>query len=258
MSRLFVAPFMRRLDGNPSEQASLAGGSTGDMTLAQTIDGPRLNPRSGKAKQLVVFLHGYGADGNDLIDIGQQWQKLLPDTAFVSPHAPDRCMQSPQGRQWFPLTMRDPEERWRCVTYAQPTLDTFLDAELARHDLDGSRLALVGFSQGTMMALHVGLRRKIAPAAIVGYSGVIVGPEHLGEATARNAKGQTPPILLIHGDQDEVISAEALFMSSDALGSANIPCQWHLSSGIGHGIDGPGLMHGGLFLANSFGMKFPK
>jgi phospholipase/carboxylesterase len=258
MSWRFVAPFVTRLDENPPEQASLAGRSTGETILAQTLDGPRLNPRGGKAKQLVVFLHGYGADGNDLIDIAQQWQSILPDTAFISPHAPDRCMQSPQGRQWFPLTMRDPDERWRGVTYAHPTLDAFLDAELARHGLDDSRLALVGFSQGTMMALHVGLRRKSAPAAIVGFSGVLVGPEHLTEATARNAKGETPPVLLIHGDRDDVISAEALFMSSDALGGANIPCQWHLSSGIGHGIDGPGLMHSGLFLAHSFGMKFPK
>ncbi len=226
--------------------------------MATPIDGPRLNPRSGKAKQLVVFLHGYGADGNDLIEIGQQWQSVLPEAAFVSPHAPERCMQSPQGRQWFPLTMRDPDERWRGVTGARPTLDAFLDAELARHGLDNAQLALVGFSQGTMMALHVGLRRKAAPAAIVGFSGVLVGPEHLSEATARNAKGETPPVLLIHGDRDDVISPEALFMSSAALGEAKIPCQWHLSSGIGHGIDGPGLMHGGLFLANSFGMKFPR
>jgi len=220
--------------------------------LAQTMDGPRLNPRSGKAKQLIVFLHGYGADGNDLIDIAQQWQDLLPDTAFVSPHAPDRCMQSPQGRQWFPLTMRDPDERWRGVTAARPSLDAFLDAELARHGLDGSRLSLVGFSQGTMMALHVGLRRATAPAAILGFSGVLVGPEHLAEVTS-----PPPPILLIHGDRDDVISPEALFVSSDALGAANIPCQWHLSSGIGHGIDSPGLMHGGLFLAHSFGLKIP-
>ena len=226
--------------------------------MAQTMDGPRLNPRSGKAKQLIVFLHGYGADGNDLIDIAQQWQDLLPDTAFVSPHAPDRCMQSPQGRQWFPLTMRDPDERWRGVTAARPSLDAFLDAELARNGLDGSRLSLVGFSQGTMMALHVGLRRKRAPGAIIGYSGVLVGPEHLAEATARNAKGEPPPVLLIHGSADEVIPVEALFSSAEQLAAGGIPTQWHLSPGIGHGIDGGGLAHGGMFLASSFGLKMPK
>src|SRR3569623_1418458 len=96
------------------------------------LDGPRLEPRSGVAKQLVVFLHGYGADGNDLIEIGRAWQQLLPDAAFVSPHAPDACAQAPVGRQWFGLTMRDPGERWTGVTSAGPILQKFLDDELAR------------------------------------------------------------------------------------------------------------------------------
>jgi phospholipase/carboxylesterase len=227
--------------------------------MAPSIDGPRIKPRSGEPRQLVVFLHGYGADGQDLIEIGRQWQELLPNTAFVAPHAPERCLQSPSGRQWFALNTRSPDEQWRGVTSAQPTLDAFLDAELARYGLDDTRLALVGFSQGTMMALHAGLRRTRAPAAILGYSGVLVGPEHLeAEVTARSESGATPPILLVHGDRDDVIPVQALFMSSDALAAAKIPAQWHLSSGIGHGIDGAGLMHGGLFLAASFGVKLPR
>src|SRR5665213_450564 len=125
--------------------------------MAAELDGPRIEPRSGAARQLVVFLHGYGADGNDLIDIGRAWQTLLPQAAFVSPHAPEPCGQSPAGRQWFPLTMREPTERWRGVNQAAPALDRFLDAELQRRGLPPSALALVGFSQGTMMALHVGL-----------------------------------------------------------------------------------------------------
>src|SRR6266436_7376631 len=140
------------------------------------LDGPRLEPRAAPARQLVVFLHGYGADGNDLIDIGRAWQALLPQTAFVSPHAPEPCGQAPVGRQWFPLTFRDPDERWRGVNAAAPALNRFLDAELARRKLPASALALVGFSQGTMMALHTGLRRATAPAAIVGYSGLLVVP----------------------------------------------------------------------------------
>jgi phospholipase/carboxylesterase len=215
------------------------------------IDGPRLKPKSGKAKHLVVFLHGYGADGNDLIDIGKEWQKWLPDAAFVSPHAPEPCGMSPMGRQWFPLTMRDPSERWRGVTGARPTLDAFLDEELEKHSLAPDRLALVGFSQGTMMALHTGLRRAAPPAALLGFSGVLVGPEHVAEATGK------PPILLVHGDQDQVIPLDALFTSADALGAANIPCQWHLSFGIGHGIDGGGLRHGGLFLAKALTGRTP-
>ena len=215
------------------------------------IDGPRLAPKSGKADALVVFLHGYGADGRDLIDLGQQWQNWLPNVAFVSPHAPEPCGMSPMGRQWFPLTMRDPSERWRGVVGARPSLDAFLYEELQRLNLTPDRLALVGFSQGTMMALHTGLRRAISPAAILGYSGVLVGPEHLAEATGN------PKILLVHGDRDEVIPLDALFMSADALGKAEIPCQWHLSFGIGHGIDGSGLRHGGLFLAQSLYGRTP-
>ncbi len=211
------------------------------------IDGPRLAAKSGTAKQLVVFLHGYGADGNDLIGIGKQWAQLLPDAAFVSPHAHEPCGMSPMGRQWFGLTFRDPNERWVGVNAARPTLDAFLDAELARLNLDDSKMALVGFSQGTMMALHVGLRRRTAPAAIVGYSGTLVGDEHLkAEATVK------PPVLLVHGDQDEVIPPQALFHASQALGAADIPVEWHMSQGIGHGIDGDGLMHGVRFMHRSF------
>src|SRR5688572_7951032 len=148
------------------------------MTIAD-LDGPRLEPRSGQARQLVVFLHGYGADGNDLIDIGRAWQQLLPNAAFVSPHAPEPCAQAPVGRQWFGLTFRDPNERWLGVNKATPGLERFLEAELTRRNLPPSALALVGFSQGTMMALHAGLRRAVSPAAIVGYSGVFVVPENV-------------------------------------------------------------------------------
>ena len=166
--------------------------------MAEPINGPRLDAKSGQAKQLVVFLHGYGADGKDLIEIGRQWRPWLPDAAFVAPNAPEPCAMSPMGRQWFALSNRRPDERegaderWAGVVKARPALDAFLDAELARLGLDESRLALVGFSQGTMMALHVGLRRKRAPASIVGYSGVLIGAEHLGEAAARDARGAPP------------------------------------------------------------------
>ncbi len=226
--------------------------------MTSTLTGPRVAPKSGTAKQLVVFLHGYGADGNDLIEIGKQWQRWLPDTLFISPNAPERCAMSPTGRQWFPLTMRDPDERWKGVIAARPAIDAFLDAELAAAGLDDTKLAIVGFSQGTMMALHVGLRRRVAPAAILGFSGVLVGPEHLAEATARNAKGEPPPVLLTHGSSDEVIPVDALFESAEHLGTANIPCQWHLSPGLGHGIDGEALIQGGQFLTKAFGMPTPE
>jgi len=229
--------------------------------MTAPLSGPRLDPKGGAAKELVVLLHGYGADGNDLIDLGRQWRTLLPEAAFVAPHAPERCAASPAGRQWFPLSETAPddprgaESRWRGAVAARPAIDAFLDAELERVGLDDSRLALVGFSQGAMMALHVGLRRKRAPAAIVGYSGLLVGPERLGEATARDARGAPPPILLVHGDQDPLIPVEAMFVAMDELAEAKIPVQWRLALGVGHGIDPEGLRRGGLFLAQALGVR---
>ena len=217
------------------------------------LDGPRLEPRSGAARQLVVFLHGYGADGNDLIDIGRAWQQLLPQAAFVSPHAPEPCGQAPVGRQWFALTFRNPDERWIGVNKAAPLVERFLDAELARHKLPPSALALVGFSQGTMMALHVGLRRAVAPAAIVGYSGLLVErADGDAEKFAAEIKSR-PPVLLVHGDRDDLIPPQALFQATQGLAALGVPVEWHLSAGVGHGIDAEGLRHGGEFLARRFG-----
>jgi len=215
------------------------------------LDGPRIAPRSGQAKQLVVFLHGYGADGNDLIDIGRAWQNLLPDAAFVSPHAPRPCGQVPTGREWFPLTFRDPSERWAGVTMAAPGLESFLDAELARLSLPPSALALVGFSQGTMMALHVGLRRPVSPAAIVGYSGMLAVPEDLDPAGFAAQIKSRPPMLLVHGDQDPLIPVQALFHAAQSLAALEVPAEWHISPGIGHGIDQEGLRQGGEFLSRN-------
>ncbi len=133
------------------------------------IDGPRLPPAAGGApRSLVVFLHGYGADGGDLIGIGREWARALPHTSFVSPHAPHPCAGAPMGRQWFPLTMRDPHEFSRGAAAARPDIDAFLDAELRRHGLDESACALVGFSQGTMLALHAGPLRERRLAGILG------------------------------------------------------------------------------------------
>jgi phospholipase/carboxylesterase len=224
--------------------------------MAAELTGPRLAPRSrGPARQLVIFLHGYGADGNDLIELGRAWQSLLPDAAFVSPHAPERCAQAPTGRQWFSLTFREKNERWAGVNKAAPVLERFIDEELKRNDLPGSALALVGFSQGTMMALHVGLRRAERPAAIVGYSGLFVLPDGAGpEAVSGEIKAR-PPVLLIHGDRDDLIPAQALFLSAQYLATLEIPTEWHMSAGIGHGIDEEGLRQGGEFLAKRFGVR---
>jgi len=216
------------------------------------LDGPRIEPRSGDAKQLVVFLHGYGADGNDLIEIGRAWAGLLPDAAFISPHAPRPCGQAPMGREWFPLTFRDPDERWTGVNAAAPQLNAFLDAELTRRNLPNSALALVGFSQGTMMALHVGLRRAESPAAIVGYSGMLVIPEEIDPDKFAGEIVNRPPVLLVHGDQDQLIPVEALMHAAQGLAALEVPVEWHISPGVAHGIDQEGLRQGGEFLARRF------
>jgi phospholipase/carboxylesterase len=212
------------------------------------LDGPRLPPSAGgAARQLVVFLHGYGADGNDLIGLGREWAKTLPHAAFVSPHAPEPCGMAPMGRQWFNLTFRDAGEMVRGVKHAAPAVNAFLDAELKRHNLTPRALGLVGFSQGTMLALGVGLMRNPPPAAIVGYSGALATAEALPKDP-----GQAPAILLVHGDMDEVIPLDAMLIAREQLGRAGLPVEWHVSQGIGHGIDAEGLHLGGAFLKQAF------
>ncbi|HTQ13322.1 MAG TPA: dienelactone hydrolase family protein [Rhizomicrobium sp.] len=205
------------------------------------LSGPRLPPARGKATHLVVLCHGYGADGNDLIGLAPLWQRALPTVAFAAPNAPEPCAGSPMGFQWFPISRLDPDEMQRGVERAAPALAAFLDAELARLELPGERLALVGFSQGTMMSLQVGLRRAPRPFAIVGYSGVLAG-----EAPELGA--DCPPILLAHGGSDPMIPASALFLTAGSLGRAGAAVQWHVSPGIGHSIDEVGLALGGAFL----------
>jgi phospholipase/carboxylesterase len=230
----------------------MAGELDGPKLDDPRLDGPRLAAKSGTARQLVVLVHGYGADGNDLINIGKAWHDLLPDAAFVAPHAPRPCGQAPMGREWFPLTFRNPDERWNGVNMAAPTLDAFLEAELARHKLSASALALVGFSQGTMMSLHVGLRRATPLAAIVGYSGMLVLK---GDSDVEGYKPQIrsrPPIWLAHGDRDDLIPVEALFHSTQALAALDLPVEWHIEAGFSHEIAPEGLRQGADFLARRF------
>jgi phospholipase/carboxylesterase len=204
-----------------------------------------LPPARGQATHLVVLCHGYGADGNDLIGLAPHWQRMLPTAAFVAPNAPEPCAGSPMGYQWFPISRLDPNEMRKGVESAASALNDFLDAELKRLELPNDRLALVGFSQGTMMALHVGLSRPDKPAAIVGYSGMLAGtPPKLG--------ADAPPVLLVHGDADPMIPVGAIFDAATKLGQAGAAVQWHVSAGVGHSIDEAGLMLAGLHLTMAF------
>jgi phospholipase/carboxylesterase len=199
-------------------------------------------PTRGPASHLVVLVHGYGADGQDLIGLASHWQGLLPNVAFAAPNAPTR-IPGGTGYQWFPISRIDPHEMQKGVEAAGPALDEYLDGELARLDLPPERLALAGFSQGTMLSLHLGLRRKVRPAAIVGFSGLLAGPP---------PDGDIPPILLTHGDSDAVIPPQAMFLAATQLGLAGAAVQWHLARGMGHGIDPEGLEIAGQFLSLAF------
>lgn len=210
------------------------------------IDGPRLAPASrGPARQLVVVLHGYGADGNDLLALAEAWRPALPDAAFIVPHAPSVCGAWAGGREWFPLPRIDEATIAAGTAAAAPGLHAFLDAELAALGLGNGALALVGFSQGAMMALDVGISRRPAVAGVLAYSGALTRPPRPGEPGK-------PPVLLHHGANDTVVPPAALAAARAGLEAAGVPVESHLRDGLGHGIDDAALRLGGRFLTRIF------
>ena len=214
------------------------------MNIAIDLDGPRVGPAAGaRATELVVLLHGLGADGSDLISLAPIFAQILPGAAFVAPNAPFPCDMAPFGHQWFSFQDRDPAAILAGVRAAAPQLDAFIDAELARAGLDEARLALIGFSQGTIMALHVALRRTAPCAGVIGYSGALVGPELLAEEIASR-----PPVLLVHGDADEVMPSASMAAAEQALRANGILVHAEARPGLGHGIDETGVQLGATML----------
>lgn len=211
------------------------------------LSGPSLEPTSGKVGSLVIFCHGYGSNGADLVSLGRNWQVILPNTAFVAPNAPEESPH-PGGFQWFSIESFEKVERTRGTYAAAHHLEEFIDSTLKKYRITPERLALVGFSQGTMMALHVGLRRSAGVAGILGFSGALAAPENLmAEMKCR------PPILLIHGAQDNVIPIPALFETVGALEASGLKPEKHISQNTAHGIAQDGMQLGGAFLARILG-----
>jgi phospholipase/carboxylesterase len=210
------------------------------------LSGPSRPPASGgKPRRLVILLHGLGADGNDLIGLAPYWARLLPDAEFVSPNAPFPCDMAPHGYQWFSSQDRSPEAVLGGVRAAAPILDAFIDEALEERGLGSGELALVGFSQGTMMSLFVGLRRAEPVAGIVGFSGRLLAPELLASELRSR-----PPILLAHGTEDPLVPYSSLAAAETTLKAAGVPVETVTSAGICHSIDDQGLRRGGQFLKN--------
>lgn len=206
----------------------------------------RVAPQSGQVKSAVVFLHGYGADGADLLGLADPLAPHLPDTLFLAPDAPEPCVGNPFGRQWFPIPWLDgssEEAAAEGLRRSAADLNAFLDGVLAAEGLAASQLALVGFSQGTMMSLEVAPRREEPVACVVAFSGRLLRPDALAEEAISK-----PPVLLLHGDADPVVPFADMGRAGDALVAAGFETYGHVMRGTGHGIAPDGLSMALAFL----------
>jgi len=218
------------------------------------LEGPTYGPHGGgKPGHLIVLLHGYGADGQDLIGLAPVLAPLMPDVVFHAPNAPYPCEGNPTGYQWFGINRLDPESRLAGTRSAAPLIDAFLDEKLADYGLDESKTVLVGFSQGTMMALHVGLRRTKQLAGIVGFSGALSGAELLKDEIKSR-----PPVLLAHGNIDPMLPHQLTEQAAQALKQNGVEVAVHIAEGVGHGIDQTGLSQAARFLLHVLKLPVPK
>ena len=214
--------------------------------MSKIVNGSSLQPLSGGApKQIVLLLHGYGSNGADLISFAPHWRQALPDALFLAPNAPQPIGGG--GYQWWALNSFTPPALAAGAASAAASIDAFIDRKLAQYGLGEAQLALVGFSQGTMMALHVALRREPQVACVVGYSGMLTG----GPELARQVRSK-PPVLLVHGTDDPVVPVGALHLAETALRHLGVPVTTHVSHGLGHSVDPVGLRLGEEFVGNAF------
>ncbi|MEM7189688.1 MAG: dienelactone hydrolase family protein [Pseudomonadota bacterium] len=220
-----------------------------------SLEGPRAPAKSGTTKSLVILLHGYGADGNDLFGLADPLSDYLPDTVFRSPNAPERSSVNPMGYQWFPIPWLDgstDEQRDAGFNASVDLLNAYLDEAMAEEGVPAEQTALIGFSQGTMMSLYVAPRRAEQFAGVVGFSGRLLPDEDLSGANVK------PPVLLIHGDMDEMINVSEMSVAETALREAGFEVSSHISRGTGHGIAPDGLSLALRFLMTKFGIPLPQ
>lgn len=220
--------------------------------MTRVLESSRKASKSGEDSSLVIFLHGYGADGADLLGLSDPLSEHLPDTVFAAPNAPERCTGNPMGFQWFPIPWIDgssEEDSELGMIQAVKDLNAYIDATMEEEGLSEAETILVGFSQGTMMALHVAPRRADQFAGVVGFSGRLLRPELLADEVLSK-----PPVLLIHGDQDDVVPPISMPEAGDALQEAGFPVYGHVMKGTGHGIAPDGLGVALSFIGQQFGL----
>lgn len=221
--------------------------------MTRVLKAGRKEPKNGFARSVVVFLHGYGANGADLLGLADPLADHLPDTLFIAPDAPETCAGSPMGFQWFPIPWIDgssEEEAERGMVQAAEDLNAFLDAVLVDEDLLPEQMVLFGFSQGTMMSLQVAPRREDEIAGVVGFSGRLLSPDLLKDEAISK-----PPVLLVHGDQDDVVPVQSLPEAAEALDQAGFSEVYaHVMKGTAHGIAPDGLSVALAFMRDKLGL----
>lgn len=220
--------------------------------MTRVLDGSVKGSKSGEDNSLVVFLHGYGADGNDLLGLAEPLAAHLPDTVFAAPDAPERCIGNPMGFQWFPIPWIDGSSEADAeagLQRAQEDLNAYLDLLMEQTGVSEAETILLGFSQGAMMALQIAPRRVDAFAGIIGISGRLLNPELLADEVVSRM-----PILLVHGDQDDVVPPISMPQAGDALQEAGFEVYGHVMEGTGHGIAPDGLGVALSFIGRQFGI----